>query len=57
MFVGIGFIFSLLTVVCYKIANKRREVWQRECATLGVTYAAEELRKMGDGAPDFRYTL
>ena len=57
MFVGIGLTFLVLTVIAYKIINKRRGAWQRELEARGVQLTAEELRKMGDRAPDFRYTL
>lgn len=57
MFVGIGLTFLALTVIAYKIINKRRDAWQRELEARGVRFTVEELRKMGDRAPDFRYTL
>lgn len=57
MFVGIGLTFLSLAVLSYKLANKRRDAWQRELAVRGITYTVEELRRMGDRAPDFRYTL
>lgn len=57
MFVGIGLVFLSLTVVSYKVANRRRDAWQRELAVRGVTHTVQELRRMGDRAPDFRYTL
>ena len=57
MFVGIGLTFLALTVVAYKIINKRRDAWQREMKARGVHFTVEELRRMGDRAPDFRYTL
>lgn len=57
MFAGIGLIFVALTVVSYKRVNKRRDIWQREIEAHGIQYTVEELRRMGDRAPDFRYTL
>lgn len=57
MFVSIGLIFLALTVFCYKVVNKRRDVWQRELQARVVQLTVDELRKMGDRAPDFRYTL
>lgn len=57
MFVSIGLIFLALTVFCYKMVNKRRDAWQRELEERGVQFTVDELRKMGDRAPDFRYTL
>lgn len=57
MFVGIGLTFLALTVIAYNIINKRRDAWQCELEARGVRYSVEELRKMGDRAPNFRYTL
>lgn len=57
MFVGIGLVFLALTVMFYKRANKHRDVWQRSLEARGERYTVEELRRMGDRAPDFRYTL
>ena len=53
MFVGIGFIVLPITVITYKRINTRRDALVRE----GVSYTPEQLRRMGDRAPDFRYTL
>ncbi|KAH9914901.1 MFS general substrate transporter [Epithele typhae] len=57
MFVGIGFIALPIAVVSYKRINARREAAMREADERGVKYTPEELRRMGDRAPDFRYTL
>lgn len=57
MFVGIGLIFVPLTMLTYKHINAKRDALQLEMSEKGVSYSAEELRKMGDRAPDFRYTL
>ncbi|KAH9919559.1 MFS general substrate transporter [Fomitopsis serialis] len=57
MFVGIGLVFLPLTVLAYKWVNKRRDIEQRQLEERGVKYSDEELRRMGDRAPDFRYTL
>ncbi|CCL99898.1 uncharacterized protein FIBRA_01923 [Fibroporia radiculosa] len=57
MFVGIGFISLPLTVLIYKRINASRDITQRELHERGVAYADDELRRMGDRAPDFRYTL
>ncbi|KDQ27206.1 hypothetical protein PLEOSDRAFT_1113357 [Pleurotus ostreatus PC15] len=68
MFVGIGFIAVPTVVLMYKRINAQRD---REAEGylsdggdgggsfkgVGGRYTAEELRKMGDRAPDFRYTL
>lgn len=57
MFVSIGLIFLALTALCYKLVNNRRDVLQRELQERGVQLTVDELRKLGDRAPDFRYTL
>ena len=53
MFVGIGFIVLPITVLTYKRINAQREALLRK----GVSYTPDQLRRMGDRAPDFRYTL
>ena len=55
--VGIGLVFLPFTVLAYRRVNKWRDGKQRELEKQGVQYTAEELRRMGDRAPDFRYTL
>ncbi|KAH9919548.1 major facilitator superfamily domain-containing protein [Fomitopsis serialis] len=57
MFVGIGFIFLPITVLAYKRANALRDKQQQEMEEKGIKYSVEELRRLGDRAPDFRYTL
>ena len=57
MFVGIGFFSLPLLVFAYWRENRRRDVVARENAEKGVRYTDDELRRMGDRAPDFRYTL
>lgn len=57
MFVGIGLIFVPLTMLTYKYINAKRDALQLEASEKGVQLSAEELRRMGDRAPDFRYTL
>ncbi|KAH9835015.1 MFS general substrate transporter [Rhodofomes roseus] len=57
MFIGIGLVFLPLTVLAYRSINKRRDLEQRRLDERGVKYTVEELRRMGDRAPDFRYTL
>ena len=57
MFVGMGFIVLPATVIAYKRINARREAAVKEANERGVKYTPEELRRMGDRAPDFRYTL
>ena len=41
----------------YTRANARKESKLRQLAESGEKYAPEELKRMGDRAPDFRYTL
>jgi len=57
MFVGIGFIFLPITILAYKRVNARRDALQQESSEKGTHYTDEELRRLGDRAPDFRYTL
>ena len=57
MFVGIGFISLPVTVLIYKRINAQRDAAVRDANERGVKYTPEELRRMGDRAPDFRYTL
>ncbi|KAI0073057.1 MFS general substrate transporter [Panus rudis PR-1116 ss-1] len=57
MFVGIGFISLPIAVMLYMRINAARDVKQKEMEEQGIKYSAEELRRMGDRAPDFRYTL
>lgn len=57
MFVGIGFIFLPITIVAYKRVNAQRDRQQREMEANGIQYSVDELRRLGDRAPDFRYTL
>lgn len=57
MFVGIGFVTLPIAVITYTRINARRDVLEKEMQEKGIKYTAEELREMGDRAPDFRYTL
>ncbi|CCL99900.1 uncharacterized protein FIBRA_01925 [Fibroporia radiculosa] len=54
MFIGIGFIFLPLTVIIYKHINTKRDI---AALNMRKRYTDDELRRMGDRAPDFRYTL
>jgi hypothetical protein len=58
IFLGIGICCSTLAVVLYTRINARRD---RNALSYGENgghgYAAQELREMGDRAPDFRYTI
>lgn len=59
MFVGIGLIVVPITVLTYKRINAKRDQIEKEALEKGEKdkYTPQELRKMGDRAPDFRYTL
>lgn len=58
-FIALGLVLVPLTAFAYVQGNKRRDAAQREREEKGleVRYTEAELRKMGDRAPDFRYTL
>ncbi|KAK0213610.1 MFS general substrate transporter [Armillaria fumosa] len=53
MFVGIGIVCVPIAVISYKWINANRE---KEMQTR-MNYSREELKKMGDRAPDFRYMI
>ena len=57
MFVGIGFISLPIVVLLYKHINAKRDKLQKEMEEKGIKLTPEELRELGDRAPDFRYTL
>ncbi|TFK31526.1 MFS general substrate transporter [Crucibulum laeve] len=59
MFVGIGFICLPIAVISYIRINKQRDAIQKEVLERGEKnkYTNQQLREMGDRAPDFRYTL
>jgi hypothetical protein len=59
MFVGIGFIAVPTAVLLYKHVNAQRDaVAQLELETgEKKIYTTQELRELGDKAPDFRYIL
>ncbi|KDQ51627.1 hypothetical protein JAAARDRAFT_139858 [Jaapia argillacea MUCL 33604] len=58
MFIGIGFICLPIAVLLYKRINAQRDRAEREAGESGKSrYTDQELREMGDRAPDFRYTL
>lgn len=57
MFVGIGFVTVPIAVIAYKRINAKRDAFEKEMEEKGIKYSANELREMGDRAPDFRYTL
>lgn len=59
MFVGIGFITVPLTIYIYTRINARRdfEATQHGDEFGSPKYSPDELRELGDRAPEFRYTL
>ena len=57
IFSGIGLVILPILVLVYSRINARRAVLIREMEEKGLRYNAEELRSMGDRAPDFVYTL
>jgi hypothetical protein len=59
MFVGIGFLALPTVVLCYMRINARRDAIERQALENGekIRYTPQELRELGDRAPDFRYTL
>ncbi|KAH9846708.1 MFS general substrate transporter [Lenzites betulinus] len=58
-FVSMGLVLLPVMVLTYRRSNARRDARQRDREARGekVEYTTEELRKMGNQAPDFRYTL
>ena len=57
MFVGIGFIALPIVVLAYIRINARRDAAVKEAEEKGIKLSPEQLRRLGDRAPDFRYTL
>ncbi|KIK70108.1 hypothetical protein GYMLUDRAFT_187714 [Collybiopsis luxurians FD-317 M1] len=58
MFVAIGLIFVPITVFIYTRINKKRDEYMARVAEgLEKKPTADELRALGDRAPDFRYIL
>ena len=57
MFVGIGYVTLPIAVIAYMRINARRDVLMKEMQEKGIKLTPEELRELGDRAPDFRYTL
>ena len=52
-----GFFSVPLLVILYKRQNAQRDARARDGEKGGHGYSMDELREMGDRAPDFRYTL
>ncbi|KAI0658153.1 MFS general substrate transporter [Cubamyces menziesii] len=57
--VVMGLLVVPMAVAVYARTNSRRDAMQREASEKGSSqqYSPEELRKLADRAPDFRYTL
>ena len=57
MFIGFGFISVTLVVILYLCINAQRDAQAHYNEKEGHGYSPDELREMGDRAPDFRYML
>ncbi|KAG8219182.1 MFS general substrate transporter [Butyriboletus roseoflavus] len=59
MFVGIGLVVVPILIVLYKRINDARDQASRQRIEQGgkLQFTIQELRDLGDRAPDFRYTL
>ncbi|KAG6810176.1 hypothetical protein H0H92_013014 [Tricholoma furcatifolium] len=59
MFLCIGFICVPIAALSYARINRKRDALEKEHKERGeaAKYSPAELRKLGDRAPDFRYTL
>lgn len=59
MFVGIGFVCLPIVLITYIRINRKRDAMEKAALERGETnkYSDQELRMLGDRAPDFRYTL
>ena len=55
--VGLGLILTPIAAFIYSRINARRDALLREEVEKGVRRAPEELRQLGDRAPDFKYML
>ncbi|KAF5357517.1 hypothetical protein D9758_012490, partial [Tetrapyrgos nigripes] len=55
MFVGMGLVFLPIVVFIYARINRKRDVLEKKGG--GRVFTHEELRALGDRAPNFRYTL
>ena len=55
-FVGLGLVALPIIVITYKRINARREAIVKEAGESGgLKYSDDELRRMGDKSPYFRY--
>ncbi|KAK2466573.1 hypothetical protein APHAL10511_001435 [Amanita phalloides] len=57
MFVAIGLLCVPIAVISYITINKRREKMMQEALERGEELSPEEVRRLGDRSPDFRYVL
>ena len=57
LFVGLGLILTPIAVFTYTRINARRDALLRDANEKGIVHSPVEIRRMGDRAPDFRYTL
>ena len=56
--VCMGLVVLPIMVITYKRINARREAIMKEAGESGgLRYTDEELRRMGDKAPNFRYEI
>ena len=55
---GVGFIALLILVLTYNRINARRDFTMKKAGESGgLQYTDEELRRLGDKAPSFRYAI
>ncbi len=52
-----GLVLVPIVMYAYTRANAKKDARMREVEARGEKYASEELKRLGDRAPDFRYTL
>ncbi|EPS96925.1 hypothetical protein FOMPIDRAFT_1032200 [Fomitopsis schrenkii] len=57
MFLGMGLLTLPILVFLYRRENAKHERMQQDIVEKAVVLSADELRRMGDRAPDFRYML
>ncbi|KAF8624703.1 hypothetical protein AX17_007034 [Amanita inopinata Kibby_2008] len=57
MFVAIGLICTPIAVVLYRNINSKRDKIMQEAEERGEKMAPEEIRRLGDRAPDFKYVI
>lgn len=57
IFVGIGLICVPIAVLTYIKINNKRDKKMQEALECGEKLSPEDIRKLGDSSPDFRYVL